>query len=393
MRSLKINKVSQGYDTKGDRREGLILQRTYTCSLVGLDAPLTNEQKKSLSFRANNKAIREGELRIDFPKNKKEAYSFDFQITVVSPLFQGHTLSLEIVFGKTTNQRADKANQDIGEIESIKINLWIHYAFRWFKHPQLVNEIAARKAYPWKISQRSTSLCGIACLFYFLIQDDPDAYERIILRLHQYGYSHHNNYLILPNAYLYSIDPDRNPQYPQGMASVDWISLASVRNMESRFGYRGKADQVASAINWPHILIKLGRDLLGYGDTKFKLFSPVKTYIRDYLKNNTKLKILAEEVEKSHREGARLILLVDSDMLHNRSHYHLNNFIQYHWVAYEGGLQLMDKNGLPTHDYAAVEHLRFDIFSWGEEIKHSRTSGGISRNAFIRNYYGYIRMR
>lgn len=392
---LQIIKASLGYDGSGNLKEGLILQKQYDCLLLGGSQNITVDGIESVRFYLNSKQVPDGDIRLCFPKSDRNTQNrrldaedeLAFQITVVNPLLQGGGLQLEFCFKEATNESGTPV-----VTRPRRFKFWIHYAFRWFQRPQVLNEITERKVYPWKISQHSTSLCGIACIFYFLIKDDPDTYERLALRLHQYGYAHHNNFLILPNAYLCRIDPEKNHQYPRNMAYVDWITLASVRNVESRLGYQGRASQVASAINWPHILTKLGRNFLGYQNTHFKLFSPIKTYIRDYLKDNIKLKILVEEVDRYYQQGSKIILLVDSDMLYNHSHYHLKNFIQYHWVAYEGGLRMVDQKGEPTSDYASVRTICFDIFSWGEEIKHSRTSKGISRNAFIRNYYGYIRI-
>ncbi len=59
--------------------------------------------------------------------------------------------------------------------------------------------------------------------------------------------------------------------------------MAVTRNKESNFGYTGKVGQDASAINWPWILTKLGKQLLGYKTVKMDYYKINKSHIRDFL--------------------------------------------------------------------------------------------------------------
>src|SRR5690606_22382531 len=87
-------------------------------------------------------------------------------------------------------------------------SVWVHYRFRFFKRPVLENELHQRRNAPWKIDQRSTALCGIACIFYLLASENPDQYQRSVGQLHRYGSAIINCYEIRPPDTLYEMNPE-----------------------------------------------------------------------------------------------------------------------------------------------------------------------------------------
>jgi len=267
----------------------------------------------------------------------------------------------------------------------------VHYRFRFFKRPVLENELHQRRNAPWKIDQRSTALCGIACIFYLLASENPDQYQRSVGQLHRYGSAIINCYEIRPPDTLYEMNPETDKDYPKGMPNADWISLASVRSMESRWGYRGRTKEIFSAINWPPMLMRLSRTLLGFKRVRFRLSWPLKTYLNDLFFPNDKLNILIR-IEKTYNAGRRILIMIDLDMLYDRANYSVRSLVRYHWIVYDGLHRMEDIAGSPTEDPGRAETIYFNSYSWGMPATLSRTSKGISRNAFIRNFYGYIEM-
>ncbi len=62
-------------------------------------------------------------------------------------------------------------------------------------------------------------------------------------------------------------------------------------------------------------------------------------------------------------------------MLGNDSDYSLADFGEYHWIVYEGNLQLLNTKGNFEKNYDNVSLVKFDVFTWGEQVKKiSRTS-------------------
>lgn len=272
---------------------------------------------------------------------------------------------------------------------------WTHYRFKWFDRTKVVSETVDRKALPWKINQSATSLCGMACIAYLLAKEDPNGYERVVLKLHQEGIVSHRDYTIKAGNLLFDMNPlDPKCKYPSAtMPYADWILLASLRSSESWLGYSGKAGEDFKAINWPGILVPLGKKLLGYNEAEIDYYKLNKSYIRDYFGSDEKLRILKEEIDRDFNNGYRICMMIDGDMMTNNSDYSWSDFSEYHWIVYEGGLQLLNASGNFETDLDKVTTVKFKEFTWGEDVQSSRTSGGISKKAFITNYYAYLKLK
>ncbi|WP_118975050.1 hypothetical protein [Taibaiella koreensis] len=275
------------------------------------------------------------------------------------------------------------------------LNTWVHYRFRWFSREQVKKEVQERKTHPWKIDQNNTSLCGMACIMYLLAKKDPDGYEKMALQLHQQGQVTYKDYAIKPWKGLLEMNPaDAACKYPSSsMPYADWITLASLRSSESWVGYKGQAGDDSRAINWPVIMITLGKKLLGYQDVSIDYYKLNKSYIRDWLGSNEKLRILKEDIDADYNNGYQISMMIDSDMMKGSDAYSWSDFSEYHWIVYEGGLQLLNAAGGAESDYDKVTKVKFKEFTWGEDVQTSRTSGGISKSAFQTNYYAYVKMK
>ncbi len=141
-------------------------------------------------------------------------------------------------------------------------------------------------------------------------------------------------------------------------------------------------------------MTNLGKKLLGYTTVEMDYCKVNKSYIRDYFGSDEKLRILEKDIDADYNNGYKISLLIDSSMLMNDSAYTLDDFSEYHWIVYEGNLQLLSVKGNLEKNYDDVSMVKFDVFTWGEQVKgSSRTSNGINKAAFINNYYGYLKMK
>lgn len=272
-----------------------------------------------------------------------------------------------------------------------KCSVWVHYRFRFLQRPDILKQVSDRVVNPWKIDQRSTALCGIACIFYLLAEDNPLLYRRSVLELHRVGFVLIHTYTIQPPTSLYDMNP-ASDDYPKGMPGADWIILASTRSKESFWGYRGRGREVLSAINWPPMLARLSRTLLNYDQVVFNLYSPLKTFLNDMLFSSDKVHVLISRIQRSFEAGAKMIMLIDLDLLYNRANYNFRSLSRYHWIVYEGDLRMEDRDGAATTDAHQAATIYFKSYTWGLAPDKSHTAKGISKRAFITNFYGYIEM-
>ena len=365
MRKIEVADLDEGFDESGKPIIGMVCGKTYRISM-----------KNSAVCR-----------RVQW------SYRFEDQAGLheVSLNSEGSSILFKVSNSKHCGNSLEILAHCDGELRCRR-SVRIHYRFRFFNRSILEKELNERSISPWKIDQRSTALCGIACIFYLFASDEPDQYQRSVLELHRTGSVLINSYEIRPPSTLYQMNPETDKNYPKGMPYSDWISLASVRSMESRLGYRGSKKEVFSAINWPPMLMRLGRTLLNQERVGFRLFSPLKTYFNDLLFPGKKLNILLNRIESAHAAGAKIIMMIDLNMLYNRADYSLSSLVRYHWIVYGGMLRMEDREGALTVDPRKATMIYFNSYTWGMAPTHSHTSKGISRDAFKNNFYGYIEM-
>lgn len=418
-KEIKIQNADFGYDSKGILTEGLLYGKTYQLEVLSDKKGLFRWSYVCKSALSSDPIPSKNGLYSDvfFPGDFGEYTTNVLQEREIDSLgeviefkiddiglcgsyieLNAYLISQTEIGDNSKSPQLLKVNggetEIISEIEyQLTLKVWIPYRFRWFNRLQLRKEISERKLHPWKINQRGTALCGMACLFYILLEKDPEAYEILTLHLHQFGYVVHHGYFLKPSPKMLELNPSKDAEYPKGMAYADWITLASMRNMESKMGYTGKVSQVFASINWPPIMTKLSRRFLGFDLVEFKIYSLVKSYIGDYFLRNRKLEILRDQINRSHLDGFKILLLIDAGMLENKNVYSIKDYVNYHWVTYEGGLEFLNDEGKSESNLSRTSLLKFNVFSWGENPFFSRTSNGISRQAFIKNYYGYIRMK
>lgn len=281
------------------------------------------------------------------------------------------------------------------------LKIWKHNRFRWFDQiffeTDLGNRIEA-----WKIDQRGTSLCGMACLFYLLAKENYVDYKKICRDLFRKGEATYNNYTIKPSKELLEkkINKDGFPE-KTNMSIVDYITLAGIRNTDNP-SYKG-GDEDVQAINWPKTMIALSEKFLGYQDVGE---NGSERYIKRLNHNQSEITNIIHDVNKQIKDGYRLMLMVDSDLINDDIDF---QGFDYHWIVLEseinGEFEILNQNGQLEYlvDFFAYSY-GTNPFDRRDTVKDKNGNdrknpnkgflkSPISRSHFIKNYYGYIKVK
>lgn len=271
---------------------------------------------------------------------------------------------------------------------------WKHNRFRWFDRSAVEDEIIERtdNGKPWLIDQAGTSLCGMACIFYLLAKEHPDAYKKFAKELFRTGIATFNNYTVKPSIEILekemiAIRTSKGIKFVAkgtGMPLVDYITMCGTRNTDNP-NYKG-GDEAFHAINWPPLMTSLSENLLGYKDVSSKgVYNPVKPLA--YTSLDIKNKI--DDINTQLKAGYRLILMIDSDLIDDI--WDAKDF-DLHWVVLETPIIW---NYVPGLLGPKVDEIDFNVYSWGTDpfgsSKYLRKT--ITSNHFMNNYNGYIKVK
>lgn len=279
-----------------------------------------------------------------------------------------------------------------------KLQKWHHNRFRWFDRSIIEDEIKERtdNKKPWLVNQSGTSLCGMACIFYLFAKEQPNEYKKFAKTLFRTGEATFNKYIVKPSEELFEINP-KNSNFPKTsgikMPLVDYITLAGTRNADNP-DYKGGNEEF-EAINWPWLMTNLGKKLLGYNTVEMDYYKVNKSYLRDFFGSDEKIRILEKGIDVDYKNGYQICLLIDGSMVaySAESNYSLDDFQEYHWITYEGGLQILNGTKVES-DYDNVTNINFNVVTWGE-LRNGSLGPKIklTKNQFRSNYYGYIRFK
>lgn len=377
-----ITELDEGSDNMGSGSliDGVIYGKEYEFKVSEYykDFVPTEDEKKEIIWEYAYSNDEDGVIIV----TQKEPSGETFKLKVDNLDMLGKQISIYAYYG-------DKESEGILDIQC-------HNRFRFFDKKIVEQQIGERLEKPWKINQGGTSLCGMACLFYIFVKNDKQGYKKLAETLHRTGKATHNGYTVEPDEdakeEMYNTNPKTSKEHPW-IPEIDWITMATTRSKESDFGYTGKKGQDASAINWPWLMTNLGKKLLGYTKVEMDYYKINKSYIRDFFGSDEKIRILEEDIDKDYQNGYEICMMIDGDMMNNKSDYDLTDFGEYHWVTFEGGLKLLNSEKKTESDYDEVKTIKFKCFTWGEPILSSRTSKGITKEAYRNNYYGYIKFK
>jgi hypothetical protein len=283
-----------------------------------------------------------------------------------------------------------------------ELKVWKHNRFRWFNRRIVEEEIKERtdNKKPWLVNQASTSLCGMACIFYLFAKEQPDAYKKFAKELFRTGEAKFNEYTVKPSIEI--LEKKMNTHHRAlktgDMPLIDYVTMAGTRNTDNP-DYKGGDEQV-QAINWPWVVNDLSKKLLGYKNI-------IDKGTKNFINGTTGLVNVENklnELENLYKQNYKIILMVDSDLIQDKFDF---ESADYHWVVYEGGLNIS------TPNYRIKKYFEdliiFDLFSWGSNPKDKNPlilnpktkklernpeqgylSKKISISHFNTNFYGYI---
>ena len=101
-----------------------------------------------------------------------------------------------------------------------------------------------------------------------------------------------------------------------------------------------------------------------------------------------------EYMERAHKEGATVLMMIDSQMFDNIVSSSYNDlFTKSHWIVYEGGLNFYNAANKPVKEIGKATTLSFKFATWGKEPLKSSSLlkyGVITPECFKRTFYGYI---
>ena len=99
-------------------------------------------------------------------------------------------------------------------------------------------------------------------------------------------------------------------------------------------------------------------------------------------------------MEQTHKEGAMVLMMIDSQMFENVVSYSYNDLLtKSHWIVYEGGLTFYDAANKPVEDIGKATKLVFKFVPWGNDSLKSSSllkNGVITSECFKSTFYGYI---
>ena len=284
-----------------------------------------------------------------------------------------------------------------------ELEVFCHNRFRWFDRVIFEKELTERtdKKHPFLIDQGNSPLCGMACLFYIFAKTKPEEYKAFSFDLFTKGEAIYNNYEVKPVEKILetTVDSSGFPVNTNNMPIVDFVTLFSLRNSKNKNFTESK--QEGKGINWPWTMKNLCGDFLGYKDVKSRYW-PLKTYMMSVLGFSSKIRRL-KKIDNYYQSGYKICMMVDASMFEPNTFYiTFSDFREYHWIVYEGDLELLDKNSKTTAIINEVTTIKFSAFSWAKIFDNktinpttgiSSTKIMIDKNKFIYNFYGYIRMK
>ena len=279
----------------------------------------------------------------------------------------------------------------------------------------------------------------MACLFYVFAKLHPVEYGEFIIDMHHKGEATFHGYTIRPDAdaeeRMYDMDPrgdnypiwaDANGKERERMPMADWLSLAVLRSHESstwtipiivnRFPpcftliskkmiYNGERENTIdqlSAVNWPDMMERLCRDFLGFQNVEsvglsFNSLERRKSIlsIRRYDEQSNDDLYSLLKMEKAHKEGATVLMMIDMQMFDNIVSYSYKDlFTKSHWIVYEGGLKLLNESNNAVTDLKETTRIFFNFVTWGVAPSNSHENleneNNISVSCFKSTFYGFI---
>ena len=234
---------------------------------------------------------------------------------------------------------------------------------------EIFEGLLQRIDYPDKINQGGSNLCGPASFLYNLASCRPEEYAKFTIELYEHGKANLGKLNIKPTRELMRYNlTDKTIQ------SVDWMTLASIRNSMAPFLLLFRydsVDDVGSAITTPGDLESWFKKV-GYKEIVNETWS--LSVIKDYptaRKNAEKASCLLDQ------KGYKVCLLVHHNMLNSKTQKECS-LIPGHWIVLNSPITITTKS------------VNFTVFTWGNSKFSVPQKGSLSEKDFLNNYFGFI---
>ncbi len=236
---------------------------------------------------------------------------------------------------------------------------------------KIIGDLSIRIVEPWGIRQENTSLCGPAVFFYCLAKDCPALYVKSVIELYLYGETKINDLHIKPSLSC------KKAKLPKGMASIDWITLASLADSSNAlYNYDSDADKF-SGITLP------GRLESWFKAAGYKHVSKHTNLFFDKNINNLL------KAKNAFKEGKNVCLFLSAKSLETPATVSL---IPNHWVVMSRHLKVGTPRSINFSTSASeIKDKKFDleVFTWGREA-FNMNKKQLSLYEFSDYYFGYI---
>ncbi len=236
---------------------------------------------------------------------------------------------------------------------------------------KIVEHLGTRIIEPWTIAQGSSSLCGPAVFFYCLAKDCPALYVKSVIELYLYGETKINDLHIKPSSDC------KKAKRPPNMASIDWITLASLADSSNVFfDYDSHKDQFS------------GITLPGRLESWFKTvgYKHVGNYT-NLLSNKSVDNLL--KAQTAFKEGKNVCLFLSAKSLYTPM---TIKVIPNHWAAMSRRLKVGKSRSTKfSTNTDEIKDEKFDlkVFTWGIEALNMNKKQ-LSLYDFSKYYFGYV---
>ncbi|WP_315831500.1 hypothetical protein [Bradyrhizobium prioriisuperbiae] len=216
-----------------------------------------------------------------------------------------------------------------------------------------------RIANPGLLNQGKADLCGPAAMLYEVASDNPGRYAKFAIDLFENGKASINNLDIKPGSDLrtYNLPSD------SGLAPVDWMTMASLRDSENWLYDYNTYDDEDSGTKSKELSQWFAKS--GYSDVR-------NTVDEDHADQHN-----IEEASRLFGLGYSVCLSINACMLNaatqtdtSKKHNHL--------VVLQSQVDLSGGNA------------RLKIFTWGQRDFQVPQGAALTVEDFLKNYYGFV---
>jgi len=236
---------------------------------------------------------------------------------------------------------------------------------------KIIEHLRDRIDEPWRIDQKDTSLCGPAVFFYCLAKDCPVLYVKSVIELYLYGETKINDLHIKPSSNC------KKAKLPKGMASIDWITLASLTDSSNAlYNYDSHTDQFS------------GITLPGRLESWFKAagYKHVSQQTNLFFDKSVDSLLKAQSAFKA---GKNVCLFLSTKSRYTPMTISL---IPNHWAVMSRPLKIgnpRSSNFSSNADKIKDEEFDLQVFTWGKEAEKMNPKK-LSLHEFSNYYFGYV---